>query len=198
MKTINSLLLLENLKDQTREIILQAEQLHNIPVEAVEKVPSPNKWSAAQVLEHLNIYCRYYLDAIENKLHHNQTNAAVYFAPGWLGNYFTKLMQPERNGLIKKKMKSPVNAQPAAAPHAKKMLDEFIRHQHRLLHLLQVAKQHDLNKNRIPISISKLISLQLGDTFRFVVAHEQRHFIQIHHTVELAGTGQLKKFHFAV
>lgn len=198
MKTINSLLLLENLKDQTREIILQAEQLQNIPVEALEKVPSPDKWSAAQVLEHLNIYCRYYFDAIENKLHRNQTGTAVYFTPGWLGNYFTKLMQPDPDGLIKKKMKSPVNATPEAAPNAKKMLNEFIRHQHRLLNLLQAAKQHDLNKNRIPTSISKLISLQLGDTFRFVVAHQQRHFIQIRHTVELAGTGQLKKLHFAV
>jgi len=197
MKTIKSSLLLDNLMEQNRAIILQAEQLKHLPVEALEKAPSQDAWSVAQVLEHLNIYCRYYLDAIENKLHHNQTSTAVYFSPGWLGNYFTKLMQPGNNGLIKKKMKSPANAQPAIAPDAKEMLDEFIRHQHRLLNLVQIARQHDLNKNRIPISISKLIALKLGDTFRFVTAHQQRHFIQIHNTMELIKTNQLKKLQFA-
>ena len=106
MKTIKSSLLLDNLMEQTRAIILQAEQLKHSPVEALEKTPARDAWSVAQVLEHLNIYCRYYLDAIENKLHHNQTSTAVYFLPGWLGNYFTKLMQPGNNGLIKKKMTS--------------------------------------------------------------------------------------------
>ena len=197
MKTINSSKLLENLMEQIREIILQAEHLKKMPLEALEKKPSKEKWSVAQILEHLNIYCRYYLNEIENKLHHNQTTATTNFSPGWLGNYFTRLMQPENSGLIKKKMKSPSNAQPASAPAAKEMLDEFIRHQYRLLNLLQIARQHDLNKNRIPISINKWITLKLGDTFRFVTAHQQRHFIQIHNTTELVKTCQLKKLQFA-
>lgn len=197
MRTVNSSMLLESLQEQTRAIILQAEQLKQLPFEALGKSPAQSKWSVAQVLEHLNIYCRYYLTAIEKKLHHNQTSATTHFTPGWLGNYFTKLMQPEKTGLIKKKMKSPANAAPSAFPDAKAMLDEFIHHQHHLLNLLQIAKQHDLNKNRVPVSISQFISLKLGDTFRFVTAHQQRHFIQIENTLELVNTSQLKKLQLA-
>lgn len=197
MKTVNSTMLLESLKEQTRAIILQAGQLKHIPLEALDKLPAPGKWSVAQVLEHLNIYCRYYLAAIEKKLHHNQTSATTHFTPGWLGNYFTTLMQPTQSGTVKKKMKSPANARPSALPDATTMLDEFIHHQHHLLNLLQIARQHDLNKNRIPVSISKLISLKLGDTFRFVTAHQQRHFIQIAHTLELVNNSQLKKLQLA-
>lgn len=184
MKSMYSAALLETLREQTRAIILQAEQLKNTIPGLLEQQPAKDKWSVAQVLEHLNIYCRYYLDAIEKKLHHNQTTATVYFSPGWLGDYFTKMMQPEKNGTVKKKMNSPANARPSALPNAKEMLDEFISHQHHLLNLLQIAKRHDINTNRIPISLTKLISLKLGDTFRFVTAHQQRHFIQIEKTLE--------------
>jgi hypothetical protein len=30
-----------------------------------------------------------------------------------------------------------------------------------------------------------MIKLKLGDTFRFFIAHEQRHFIQIQNTLQL-------------
>lgn len=186
MHTINSVLLLETLREQTRAIILQAEQLNNIPAAILEENPSPQKWSVAQILEHLNIYCRYYLDAIEKNLHHSPTIPAAGFKPGWLGNYFTKMMQPAGNGSITKKMKAPANALPASKPDAMEMLHEFIRYQHQLLNLLQIAKEHNINKSRIPISIARIITLKLGDTFRFVIAHQQRHFIQIGNIVAMA------------
>jgi hypothetical protein len=192
MKTVNSIVLLETLKENTREIILQAEQLKKIPVELLEKAPAKDKWSTAQVLEHLNIYSRYYLNAIEKKLHHNQTETKAFFSPGWLGNYFTKLMQPKNNGSVKKKMKAPANAQPAPSPNPKEMMDEFIKHQHHLLNLLQIAKRHDINKNRIAISIAKLITLKLGDTFRFIIAHQQRHFVQIENTIQAVKPAVVK------
>jgi hypothetical protein len=62
------------------------------------------------------------------------------------------------------------------------MLQEFIRHQHRLLNLLQIAKTANIGRLRIATSLSKLVTLKLGDTFRFFVAHEQRHFLQIEKT----------------
>lgn len=198
MKKINSVSFTATLQQQTRAIILQAEQLKSIPFDILEKAPLNNQWSVAQVLEHLNIYSRYYLTAIEKKLHHNTTTAPEYFTPGWLGNYFTKLMQPSGNGTIKKKMKSPANAQPATSPDAKKMLAEFLHHQHHLLNLLNVASHHDMNRNRIPISISKLISLKMGDVFNFVLAHQQRHFIQIENTLAALKSSQLKKLQFGV
>jgi hypothetical protein len=76
-------------------------------------------------------------------------------------------------------MKTPKNAIPAAQPNEAAMLEEFIHHQHQLLQSLQIAGNANLNKIRISISINKWIKLKLGDTFRFLIAHEQRHFLQI-------------------
>lgn len=183
MKQLNSEALLDHLQNTVREIILQAAQLQQLNRSKLEQQPAPGKWSVAQVLEHLNIYSRFYIQAIERKLHLDKSEAKPLFTPGWLGNYFTKLMQPTADHQIVKKMKAPSNALPSAQPDALIMLEEFIFHQHHLLNLLQIAKSADLNSIRIPTSLSKLIRLKLGDTFRFFVAHEQRHFVQINNVL---------------
>lgn len=180
----NSNSLLESLLADVRQIILEAEKLKAFPSFMLQSQPSLQHWSVAQVLEHLNIYSRYYIAAIEQKLHLNQSGPNTDFTPGWLGNYFTNLMKPNEEKRITKKMKAPKNAVPSTQPDAQKMLEEFINHQHHLLNLLQIAKTANLDYNRIPTSLSKLISLKLGDTFRFFIAHEQRHFVQIHNTLE--------------
>jgi hypothetical protein len=179
MKKMNSHSLLDQLQSDVREIILQATALSQKDRHVLEQQPSNDQWSVAQALEHLNFYSSFYIPAIEKKLHLHQSVSQTQFSPGWLGNYFTKLMRPAAGNRIVKKMKSPQNALPSAQPDAGKMLEEFLQHQHQLLNLLQIAKSASLDTIRIPTSLSKLIQLKLGDTFRFFIAHEQRHFVQI-------------------
>ena len=64
---------------------------------------------------------------------------------------------------------------------------EFFQHQNKLLQLMDVAGRRNLNSIRIPITISKLIRLKLGDMFRFLVAHEQRHMIQARNAIKAVG-----------
>jgi hypothetical protein len=59
----------------------------------------------------------------------------------------------------------------------------FEESQRELLGLLKKAERADLAKIRVPISISRIIRLKLGDTFRFLIAHQQRHFVQIQETL---------------
>jgi DinB superfamily len=196
MKKINSNTLLQNLQDDVRQIIFSANQLQQYPQEILVKQPEPNAWSVAQVLEHLNIYSRYYIEAIEKQLHRHQTKATNTFTAGWLGNYFTNLMKPTKDNSIAKKMKAPKNAIPSLQPNINNMLAECISHQHHLLNVLTIAASADLNTNRIPTSLSKLVKLKLGDTFRFFVAHEQRHFLQIANVLKMVKKGV--KYHSLV
>jgi hypothetical protein len=187
MKRINSNELLNGLSADVRQLILQATQLQSLPPHRLTQSPSANRWSVAQVLEHLNIYGRYYIPAIEQKLHLHQTVANSHFKPGWLGNYFTHLMLPKADRSIPKKMKAPSNALPSPQPDATAQLQAFIRHQHHLLNLLEIARSANLNTIRIPTSLNKLIQLKLGDTFRFFIAHEQRHWVQIEGVLKVNG-----------
>jgi DinB superfamily len=179
MKKIKSDVLIDTLHSDVREVIFQCNQLNQYSEQLLQQAPAAGKWSVAQVLEHLNIYSRYYISAIEDRLHLNQSGPDMFFKPGWPGNYFTKLMKPAENKTITKKMKAPKNAVPAAIPDTEAMLAECLQHQHHLLNLLQIAKNVNMNYIRIPISLNKYIKMKLGDTFRFLIAHDQRHFLQI-------------------
>ncbi|MBO9573026.1 MAG: DinB family protein [Chitinophagaceae bacterium] len=179
MKRIKSEILLDDLMDDVRKIIAASPRLTALPDDILQAQPSPGQWSVAQTIEHLNFYSRYYLKAIEEALHRNQSQPADIFKSGWFGNYFTKMMKPSADNTVKNKMKTMKSAIPDININGQEVLKQFIADQHVLLNLLQIARSANLNKLRVPTSISKMIKLKLGDTFRFFIAHEQRHFIQI-------------------
>src|SRR5438309_1815367 len=68
--------------------------------------PEEGKWSVAQVLEHLNGYCRYYLPAIEKATIYVSKDTNAWFVPGYWGNYFTNMIMPKNVYDIKNKMKT--------------------------------------------------------------------------------------------
>lgn len=193
MKSYNSIELLEQLQADTRQLILTATHLQAIDPGLLLQEPVPGKWSVIQVLEHLNSYGRYYLLAIERSLA-NDKPAIEVFRPGWLGNYFTKLMKPAEDGTIHNKMQSPKDHRPSKYLDVFPVLTIFLEQQHYLLELLEQAKSKNIGSIRTPISISRLIRLKLGDTFRFLIAHEQRHFVQIDNTLAMIKKGTINIF----
>ncbi len=182
MKKYRSIELLDQLQADTRQLILEVKYLQTTDPELLIREPATGKWSVIQVLEHLNSYGNYYLVAIERSLKQDRP-AIDLFKPGWLGNYFTKLMKPGENGTIAHKMQSPKGHRPQRHPDAFPVLNTFLEQQHYLLELLELAKAKNIGGIRMPISISRFIKLKVGDVFRFLIAHEQRHFVQIENTL---------------
>jgi hypothetical protein len=128
-------------------------------------------WSIAQCLWHLNSYGNFYLPLIQ-KIISQSGNSATAHKSGWLGNYFTRLMQPHAV-----KMKAFKNHIPPEQLDAYQEVAIFIHQLETLLtHLRKVTTWH-LNQ-RIPISISPFIRLKLGDVFLFIIAHNKRHVKQ--------------------
>ncbi len=178
MKKYKSTELLDQLQSDVRHLLVIVNHLRSEDPQHLMEQPAPGEWTVVQVIEHLNSYARYYLPAIAKSLSENRP-AVEYFKPGWLGNYFTRLLQPTAEGVLKSKMKSPKDHRPAAFLDAMPVFDTFISDQHQLLDLLEQAKLKNIGRIRTPVSLSPFIRLKVGDTFRFLIAHEQRHFIQI-------------------
>lgn len=181
MKQIKAEQLLETLQADVRRIILAANKLSAADPEILMTQPAPGKWSVVQVLEHLNSYGRYYLPELNKALQQNKP-AVPFFKPGWLGGYFTKLMQP-KEGVVTNKMQSPKDHRPVNDLDIKPVMDNFMLQQQQLLDLMEAAKVKNIGAIRVPISISKFIKMKMGDTFSFLTAHEQRHFVQIMNTI---------------
>src|SRR5690606_11364077 len=97
------------------------------------------------------------------------------FKSGVLGGYFAKSMLPKEK---LNKMKTFKDKDPMGSKLDKTSIDRFISQQAQILNLLDKSREIDLNKTKTAISISKLIKLKIGDTFRVVIYHNERHIVQ--------------------
>lgn len=189
MPVFNSTTLLSDLRKDVKDQLKKIEELRSV-IDILNKQPAPNKWSVAQVIEHLNSYNRYYLPEIEKSMEKKVAYNPV-FKSGLFGNYFTNMMAPKASKVVNK-MSSPKDHVPKSDLDSSKVLEEFVKGQNKLVRLLEQAEKANLGKLRVPISISRFIKLKLGDTFRFLIAHQQRHFVQIDNTLAALGVSALK------
>lgn len=168
--------LLQSLRTQTRELQQRAQQLHTLNPEALRFRPSENAWSVLECLEHLNRYGNYYLPEIRIAMRHAKHPQESQFKTGLLGNYFAESMLPKQK---LNAMKTFNSKNPLHAPLDESAITEFLEQQTELLDLLEQATRVSLNRTKIKTSISPLLRLNLGDTFRFYINHMIRHFAQI-------------------
>lgn len=168
--------LIDELSTEVRKQI-QIVREHYIPASA-EKLNSPSEdggWSILQCLEHLNSYGVYYLPAIAAALDRAENRSGEMYKGGWLGNYFTKIMSPETGTKKYKAMKGHL---PAIDLDSASVLNDFLHQAELLLVYLEAARRIDIGSVRVPLSLAKWIRLKLGDIFRFLIAHNNRHVLQ--------------------
>jgi hypothetical protein len=176
MSKVDKIQLIESLENEVeKHLQLVIHTFQNLNEAALLQIPENGGWSIAQCFEHLNSYGRYYLPQIKNALaKYPENSPGSTFKSTWLGGYFTKMMLPTNTN----KYKAFKDHIPAINLDAHAVLAEFIEQQETLLSYLKQSRKADLDKIRIPISISKWIRLKLGDVFQFIIAHEERHLLQ--------------------
>ncbi len=187
MKKFKSEDLINSLQNDVRQLVTAVDSMKSMDKIKLSYPLNNGRWTAIQALEHLNIYNRYYLPTIETALAESKSGRSAWFNSGTLGNYFTNSMKPTDVYMIKNKMKTGKAYNPPGALNADQVIAEFTQHQQKLLQLLDASRNKDLNNIRIPITVAKFIKLKLGDTFRFLVAHEQRHVIQARNAIHALG-----------
>lgn len=176
--------LLSVLQQQTEDLLKTInEQFVKAPHEVLLRQPAPDKWSAVQCLDHLNAYSRFYVPAIEKAIQSRLTGSlppapSATFKSGLLGNYFTRMMEPKPDGTAGMHMQAPKGYRPLSDLDAGKVIAEFIEWQQRTKNLLEQAKLVNLQQIKIPTTLGNWLKFSLGDTFRFVIAHERRHMAQ--------------------
>ncbi|SDK67075.1 DinB superfamily protein [Salinimicrobium catena] len=172
---ISSLELLGDLTSRTRQHIAIAEELNKRSYTDLIQRPTPGSWNALECLEHLNLYGEFYLPEIEKQIRKSDYPPQALFKSRFLGNYFAESMLPKEK---LNRMKTFADKDPIGADLDSEVISEFIKQQHQMLELLRAAEKVDLVKTKVPTSISKFIRLKLGDAFRVVIYHNQRHLQQ--------------------
>lgn len=173
--------LLEHLQVQFEQILSIRNEISSLDPALLVVKPSAESWSANECLKHLNYYGDFYLPHLNMKVAQLPVEAGAsdkLFRSGWLGNKFTQMMLPGENGKPTKTMKSPTDKLPIDNLNVSETVQIFDDQLENLRVILQKSSGKRLEKIRIPISISRFITLKAGDVLQFYLAHQLRHLLQ--------------------
>jgi len=174
--------LIDELQATVRGQIARAKEIAALPAERLMHRPAPGQWNVLEVFEHMNlssgIYVRGLKQVFDAKAAALKPNSI--FRPGLLGDYFTKGMLPKPGGAIRNRMKTMRMFDPPRNKGASlKSIDAFVEMCEEQLRLLDRARSTDLNRMRVTSSLGPIIRFKAGDAFRFPIAHQVRHLLQI-------------------
>ena len=144
--------------------------------------PNPGIWSVGEILAHLNEYAVYYHPTITNKIETTRfTSTKEGFVSSPLGRSAWKSMKLGNARNVKRKFKAPKGQNPTLHPELVKGNErlDFLQHQEDMFGIIEKAQNVNVRRVKIPISISKIVRLRLGDALLFVVYHNQRHVQQM-------------------
>jgi hypothetical protein len=191
MPTLDTRTLIDALQQQLRVQLAHVDALLDLPTERLLKRPAPDRWSVMEVVQHMNLSSGHY-HRLLHRLYANENNGLRFrstFTPGLLGQYSVNSMPPKPNGDIPMRMRTlrmfdpartaPVNADDALAPllRFREMLQGFMG-------LLERARTRGLEGGKVTSTLGPIIRFKAGDAFRFPIAHQERHFLQIDRTLE--------------
>lgn len=144
--------------------------------------PNQGVWNVQEVLSHLNSYANYYHPAFLKRIENTRFNSSKEaFISSPLGRSAWKSMKLGNAKNIKRKFKAPKGHNPSLdnTKFTGEELNHFMKHQNDLIDIFEKAKDVNLRRVKVAISISKIVRLRLGDALLFVVYHNQRHVQQI-------------------
>jgi hypothetical protein len=145
--------------------------------EQFARQPSPDAWSIAQCIDHLNATARAYLPMIDESIA-GGIRRGLYgegpFRYNWIGRVFVWSLQPPP----KFRGKAPRAFQPAPHRARNEIMAAFHAYQVQFVDRLRQANGLDLARTRVTSPVSRWIRLPLGSGFALTVAHERRHLWQ--------------------
>jgi hypothetical protein len=142
---------------------------------------SENSWNISEIFAHLNSYAAYYHENFLLKIKNTSfTTPSENFISSPLGRSAWKSMKLGNAKNVKRKMKSPKIYNPRLDKKllSGKDVEQFEANLEQLSGIIESSQKVNLRRIKIPISISKIIRLRLGDALLFVVYHNQRHLQQ--------------------
>lgn len=183
---MNATELIDQLDAVLHEQLERARAVRSSPAEVLLHRPSPDKWNALEIFEHMCLSSGVYLRGLEQVFDARAERLPFNpeFSPGLLGDYFTKSMLPKPDGSIGNRMKTMRMFDPPRNKGASlESIDRFIDLCERFRLLLKRARATDLNSMKVSSSLGPIIRFKAGDAFRFPIAHQQRHFLQLERTL---------------
>jgi len=161
----------EVIKAGTRSFLLLTDQ-------QLEFSPAPDKWSIVEVFAHLNLSNNIYIKNILPPVTRALDFAPDEFRSSWLGEWAYEKIVPRPDGSVLR-MRSAKSVKPTKTPeNSREVIETFLRGCDALDDILRHAATKDIRRIRIPFHFVPFLHFSLGETLRFLIAHNERHLLQ--------------------
>ena len=139
--------------------------------------PVPDKWSAAECLEHLNLTGSGYLKNIQRKKDHdiNENHQSLQnYKLRYPLRKFAELTGPD----TKIKMPAPKFLQASTSNLSKDVYERFVKVQENFIEIISGAQLNDLGRIKVKWPAFRVMNLHLGEVLIMTLAHQLRHLNQ--------------------
>lgn len=147
--------------------------------------PTPEKWSVAECLQHLNIANGFYvkqLDKVWVTIDSSKFPTKEKFELSFQGRIFVNyIIDPK----AKYKFSAPKVTKPRPDLDVKKVKTKFVDIIKTLQHQISISENLDLERIKITSPFTDLLKFRLGDVFIISARHTQRHVNQALRVIDL-------------
>ncbi|HTR29642.1 MAG TPA: DinB family protein [Puia sp.] len=140
--------------------------------------PGPGIWSIVEIFGHLNLSNEIYIRYILPRVTLAPDQPLDEFSSSWLGDWAYNKIIPRPDGSVLK-MKTAKSVLPVRPNEdCQEVLLSFHRTCDALDDILRHSATKDLRRIRIPFHFVPFLHFSLGETLRFLIAHNERHLLQ--------------------
>lgn len=150
--------------------------------------PAPERWSVGQCLDHLVTTNATYFPTFDAILAGSRKRTfweKLPVLPGFFGKMLLKSVSPDSA----RQLKAPQVFQPTASSVEGDIVRRFLAQQEQIIRFLKASEKLKTARIILTSPAAGFITYSLLDTFRIIVAHEQRHLLQAKRVMATAGFG---------
>ena len=172
------------------QILQQSNKIKNYIKSDVAELPdsqlnwkaSEKKWSALEVVSHLNRVYEIYLDNFQKAITSSPDlplDETLDYQSTILGRLSIYSMKP-KGKKRRFKMKTFDFFNPVSEPEKKnETINLFLKNKEIFNELIKKARGKNLKNVKMPTALGEKMKFYVPECFRFILAHEERHVVQI-------------------
>lgn len=172
---------LDGVISELEQAISRVEKLTaNLDEKTLNLPEADGKWSMLQCIEHITLATAVYVKNFNEKLNGQQLPAAADNYKGhWKGKMFAKMNAPKPEGEIPMKLKTFKFLEPKSQLNSNTVMAEFKQVHEQMIGLVEKSRGVNIDRIKVPTALGSMVKLRLGEALRFIVAHTQRHLVQL-------------------
>lgn len=149
--------------------------------------PAPDRWSAAECLDHLVEFGNIYFDTINRGLERaaiDSVSGQAVFKPRLIWRWVIRFFEPPYK--MKLKTISSFKPQKTAGKSAQQVYESFAKLQHRFIDQIERSRKKgiDLDATKVGNPALPFLKMTLSECYAVAEAHQRRHLWQAEQTIK--------------